>query len=146
MRRHQHNGQIGQFVAQPVDQLHPRDAGHAQVSEHAVEILFERRREPVLTVGITHHLVTLSGKDALQRRARRRVIINQTDAIRHTHAGGVWRVGKSKGKRTEKRVPARGADWKVISPPCCSTSLATIESPSPVPAAFVVKNGSNSRA
>src|SRR6185369_65646 len=47
------------------------------------------------------------------------------------------------GSSIVKTVPLPSSLSTLIAPPCCVTSLWQIASPSPVPCAFVVKNGVN---
>jgi len=58
----------------------------------------------------------------------------------------VMRDGKLVGIVTRARVPAPRSLSILTSPSCWSTIFRTMERPRPVPASFVVKNGSNTCA
>ena len=114
------------------------------------------QKEGALEVGMDRLFAGIAG-DRLGRRARGRRASRRPPSRRRRCRSG--RPGASaslraprrgrilpRGRVTITRVPAPRSLSMRTSPPCWSTILRTIERPRPVPASFVVKNGSKTWA
>ena len=160
--------QLGRDRGNVIVELHAGAARHLEVGDDDREVGLRRRaaRESVGAVGRFVHLPSASREEALERRANRRLVVDDQharaagrlrgvarttperwpDSASSMRAGALDRQDDGEARAAAFRWPQRFS--AVIRPPICCTMPSVTERPSPVPSptGFVVKNGSKMRS
>ena len=106
-----------------------------------------RMQQEVARRGVAARLEAGRAEQPQQGGAQRVVVVDDVDQWRRAHAALRRSGGSRAGERQldlEHRPLARARSRPRMRPPCASTSVRAIESPSPMPVRLVVKNESNS--
>src|SRR4029079_5145058 len=114
-----------------------RQAGHPQVEQHAVGGLRARPLEKRLARR------ELARREAMQAQQQRERIAHGVVVVDDRDQRGVARRHCASGTVKQNALPGARVSCQ-RRPPCASTIERLIASPSPVPLAFVITNGSNS--
>src|SRR5437870_7913451 len=122
-------------------------ARHLPITEHEIRIVLDYYWQSLSRIFRLQHFELAGAENLSQRDPEIPVIIdNQNPAVHHS-SFFIIVLGNSAlpsiGRLTLTIVPPGDAGFTTIRPPCACTISYAIDSPSPVPFARVVKNGSN---
>src|SRR5207247_944660 len=141
-RREDHDRQLRLDGAQALEDREPIEVGHAEVDERQVEGLALRQAHARFAAGGQADAVALPPEHLGQQLAGYPVVVGDEQRLGRAHA-----PSSAGGSDTRKVVPRPSALSTSMCPPCSRTTSAVIQSPrpTPLPDAFVEKNGSKIR-